>query len=74
MLAIVTRFCAMVRFGSSFIDLTGEERVNPDLRGRGLCCKWPGEAREAKFWPLGARKRQAWRGWLLPWFGSLGLG
>ena len=36
---------AMVRFGSSFIDLTGEGKFNPDLLGRGLCCKWPREAR-----------------------------
>ena len=45
MLSQVTRFGVMVRLGSSFIDLTGEERVNPDLLGRGLCRKSGREAR-----------------------------
>ena len=45
MLVHVTRFDAMVRFGSSSIDLTGEGKFNPDLRGRVLCRKWPREAK-----------------------------
>ena len=45
MLSHVTRAVAMVRFVSSFIDLTGERKFNPDLLGRGLCRKWPREAK-----------------------------
>jgi hypothetical protein len=52
MLASVTLLGFIASGLISLADLTGRERVNPDLRGRGLCCKWGGEAKEAKFWPL----------------------
>jgi hypothetical protein len=49
MLASVTLFVVIVRFGSSFIDLAGEGKFNPNLLGRGLCCKSPGEAKGSAF-------------------------
>jgi hypothetical protein len=48
MLVRVARDVFMVRFGSSFIDLAGEGKFNPDLLGRDMCRKLPREAREGK--------------------------
>ena len=48
MLASVTRLGVMVRVRSGLVDVTGEERVNPDLLGRVLCGKSPREAKEGE--------------------------